>query len=167
MLATGGHRLSPKLQDFITGVIVTIGPRTHDRYFVRILEAAWHAHHICSPFLSDLHIAHGHAHILSSKSFGQRSIGHALQIDASGSEFFHAVKHAPLAFDKPSDMRLRSVKCESDASRLRGVKSFSLERLFLSLLASCLFCKSKGGLRGRKGPCVEERVCMEGLSPGW
>jgi len=32
MLVTGGHRLSPKLQYFITRVIVTIGPRTYDRY---------------------------------------------------------------------------------------------------------------------------------------
>ena len=53
--------------------------------------------------------------------------GHALRIDtASGSEFFHAVKHIPLSFDKPPDMHLRSVKDESDASRLRSLKSVDL-----------------------------------------
>ena len=152
MLVTGGHRLNPKLRDFITRVIVTIGLRTHDRSFVRILEAARHAHHICSPYLSDLHIAHGHARVLSSKLFRQRSIGHALQIDASGSEFFHAVKHAPLSFDNPSDMRLQSMKRESDASRLRSLKSFFLVTL-VPFFVSIMFVlrKQGGGPAWKKG----------------
>ena len=57
--------------------------------------------------------------------FRRRSIGHVLRIDASiGSEFFHAIMQAPLSFDKRPDMRLRSVNEESDASRLRSLKSF-------------------------------------------
>ena len=58
--------------------------------------------------------------IVQTKEF----IGHALRIDASGSEFFHAPKHAPLSLDKPPGTHLRSVKEESDASRLQGLKSF-------------------------------------------
>ena len=162
MLVTGGHRLSPKLRDFITRVIVTISLRTHDRYFVRILEAARHAHHICSPYLSDLHIARRHARILSSKSFRQRSIGHALRIDASGSEFFHAVKHAPFSFDKPSDMRLRSVKREPDASRLRSLKSSFFVTLVPFFVSIMYVLREQGGGPAWKKEAMRRRAGMHG-----
>ena len=42
---------------------------------VGILEAARHAHHI-RLHLSDMHIAHGHARILSSNHLEQRSSQH-------------------------------------------------------------------------------------------
>ena len=152
MLVTGGHRLSPKLRD-----LVTIGPRTHDGYFVRILEAARHAHYICSPYLWDL-IAHGHARILCSKSFRQRSIGHVIRIDASRSEFFHAVKHTPLSFDKPSDMRLRSVKRKLDASRLRSLKSFFFVTLVPFFSSIVFVLRKQGGEPAWKKEAMRRRA---------
>ena len=72
-------------------------------------------------------------------------------------EFFHAVMHAPVSFDKPPDMRLPSVKEESDASRLRSPKSCLCDDcpFFVSMMFSCGrkggICVEVGGRHGRKG----------------
>ena len=84
-------------------------------------------------------------------------------------QFFDTARHdltTPVSFDKPPpDMRLRSVKEESDASRLLSLKSFFLVK-FLSFLVIMMFVlrKQGGNLLGRKGPCVERRVCIEEFS---
>ena len=96
------------------------------RSMLEFAGAARHAHYI-EPAInpSDLHITHRQAHTLSSNP-SDEVIRHALRFNASGSQFFDAVKHAPLSFDKPPGIRLQSVKEESDASTLRSLKRFSL-----------------------------------------
>ena len=70
----------------------------------------------------------------------------------TGSEFFHAAKHALLSFNKPPGIRLRLMKKESDASRLLGLKSFSFVTIvpfFVSIM--CVIWMERGTLHRGKG----------------
>ena len=105
--------------------------------------------------ISAIRSTHGDAHTLSGNRSDKEDHRICARIDTlSGSSFFDAGRQVTptlRSFDKPSDMRLRSVKGESDVSRLQSLKSIFFVTL-VPFFVSIMFVLRKQG-----GACMEER----------
>ena len=112
--------------------------------------AARHAYHIRPLPGGPAPIPRTRTHPIQ-QSFRQRSIGQALRINASGSDFFHAPKHAPLSLDKPPGRHLRSVRRNRMRVGYRAWRVFfvTIVPFFVSIMF--VLRKERGTLHRGKG----------------